>query len=958
MRIPAAMRKYAGASVMMGLVLIVFIAFYSLWAGYQAVGKTFTGFGIEFSFLSFPVEEQDWTGAHAGLQYYEQIIATNGRSFQNIDQFRAYIESLPPNTPVNYTVLRHGKPVVVTVPTMAFRLTDFFKIFVTSFIVAMLYAGLTLYILLRREKISQSKILLFMTFNFTAVYAMRGAYNYLHQFLSLGLIAYCTFPISLFLLGSHLAKSGTGGKLIPLVEKLNLLICAGLALTLGGLTLYVAAAPFEHAQALQVFLTTYKVLVDYMMVNILGFIGLVLWRSFRRKQEALKNWQARIILIGSLVSFLPYLVMMGAFWVFKMPWSLPSELMATNAYLFILFVTYAILQDEGVALEVFFKKTVFYYILLFLFGMAYAVVNRIVTISIESSLLAAGKEQIPLIAGFVSFVLVSLFNNRLQKLLENVFYRQRKQLKALFEAFIQESTSTLDPQKMVALGLRFLQQAFAPENFALYLSPNLQATGPTTYSRYFVQQAAYPEKLVLQRNPLTTPAQIQTFKQEYGFDKETILPLHKNDVLLGLFVLDKKSSGLGYFSEDLELLKNFAFYFATGFYVACQNQISLAAQHRNESAKRMEVLGTLASGVAHDFNNLLSTIVMSVGLMKYLSEDPQILERLQVIQSQAEKGAEITKALREYTSTLPPAEAVSLREILIDAREQMLEMLPETIGLKMSLPDAGALVLAEPEQLQRVLMELARNAQIAMEGGGLLTLDVQRAGLHEGFAEPDQEYFQIRISDTGIGVPESIASRIFNPFYSAWPEGEGLGLGLSIARQIVKNHHGKLMFESVENQGTTFSLYLPVASPSLSATLPEASRGPALSLTADQPLILLIDDEAELRRLLTEALTRDGYRVVDAANGDQGLNLYQAYSDELMLVVCDMEMPQYDGRYFLAGLRELGLEEKVPILISSGNLSKAEEKFLRQKGYGILAKPYTVESLLAQVQRLQSALSP
>jgi hypothetical protein len=281
---------------------------------------------------------------------------------------------------------------------------------------------------LRRERISQSRILLFLTFSFSAVYAMRAGYDYLHQYISLALIAYCAFPLSLFLLGSDLARSQAKKSWLKVADKLNLALGGLLAITLAVLSQLLTGAPYQHAGEFKLFVQLYELLVNYYLLNILAFMGLVLWRSFQKKQDELKNWQARVILFGSLFSFLPYVVMMGAFWVFKLPWALPSELIAANTYLFILFASYAVLHDEGVALEVFVKKTSFYYLMLFVFGMVYTVSYRLSTILMQASFLEQSKELITFSSGLVAFILVSNFNQRIQELITNIFYRQRKSL--------------------------------------------------------------------------------------------------------------------------------------------------------------------------------------------------------------------------------------------------------------------------------------------------------------------------------------------------------------------------------------------------------------------------------------------------------------------------------------------------------------------------------------------------
>ncbi len=942
--------KSGARLILLGLLMVLSMSVYSLIEGYKMVGKSFQGFSMEFSFITFPVDSHEWTGSKANFQYYEQIRAVDGKVFANSKAFQAYIQSLPPDKPVKYTLMREGKPVEVSIPTMTFSLKDYFKIFGLNTFLAWLYGALTLFILLRREKIQQSKVILFLTSSFTLVYALRPAYDYLHQFVPLALLGFGAFPLSLLLLGTHLAKPRKGSPVLGWVEKINLGGVGLLSGILALMSLFLAPAPFASGEYLKVFVSLYEVLVSYYLVGILGFVGLLVWGSVRKHQDELKTWQSRIVLFGSVFSFAPYLIMMGAFWVFKLPWALPGELVAANTYLFILFVFYAVLQDEGVALEVFIRKTAFYYILLFVFAMAYTMVYRFVTMTMQASFIS--EEQIPFIAGLAAFMLVSVFNTRIQDFISRIFYRQHKAINNQLESFIQNSTSTLEPPKLIELGLDFLKTAFGPQQLALYLSPNL-GIGPLNLA--YQHGGTFPDRLH-STGSLISPAEIQRFRNHQALQQDVILPLYKGSTLLGLFILDKKSSGLGYFAEDRELLKKFAFYFVTGFYIACLSQKTLSAYQKTEATKRMEVLGTLASGVAHDFNNLLSTIIMSVGLLKYLTQDTDVLERLQVIQASAEKGAAITRALSDYASTLPPEEAVSLHEIMQLFESQLRATLPDGIELKINLPSEDDMILADPDQLERALLELSRNAELAMNGEGHLTIDVSHTGRLPGskdnFEADDQEYLCIRLTDTGEGIPESIRSRIFDPFFSAWTEGRGIGLGLSIARQIVKNHNGRLEFKSWEGEGSSFSIYLPLASHASQSTRLLGIE--AAHNEEHQGLILLIDDEAPLRQLLSEALSLKGYRVIEAVNGEEGLALFKAHQDELQLVVCDLEMPRFDGRRFIAEARAISPDQA--ILVSSGNASKTEQKAFRQQGIQVLHKPYTFEQLLEAIRQTPSRI--
>jgi two-component system cell cycle sensor histidine kinase/response regulator CckA len=370
-------------------------------------------------------------------------------------------------------------------------------------------------------------------------------------------------------------------------------------------------------------------------------------------------------------------------------------------------------------------------------------------------------------------------------------------------------------------------------------------------------------------------------------------------------------------------------------------------------AQRMEAVGTLASGIAHDLNNILAPMLMVSGLLKDRLPDEQDQEMLGMLQNEARRGGEIIKQLLTYSRGL------AVQRIVVQPRycfKELIAMLRETfpreIDLRLQL--AGDLwpIFADPTQLHQLAMNLCVNARDAMPRGGHLTIGAANVYLPAGnvalpaSAQPGR-YVLIEIADSGHGIPPEIRDQIFDPFFTTKAIGKGTGLGLSTVLGIARSHGGFVTVDSTPGQGSVFRVYLPAqpgagtADTSAPVQAPQAGEG---------QLILVVDDERNIRESTRIALQRHGFRVEMAVNGEDALVQYRRNRQKIRLVVTDVMMPVMGGVALVRQLRELN--SKLPIVITSGLTDETSRAELAELDVAeFVLKPLDVSSLLAAVQR-------
>ncbi len=369
-------------------------------------------------------------------------------------------------------------------------------------------------------------------------------------------------------------------------------------------------------------------------------------------------------------------------------------------------------------------------------------------------------------------------------------------------------------------------------------------------------------------------------------------------------------------------------------------------------AQKMESLGTLAGGIAHDFNNILGSIIGYLGLIKEdLPPDATLRQYFEVVERSALRASELTRQLLGFARRGKfTVQRVQLRTLCEEVLSLFRSTLHERITVRTHFPEDLPEVEGDPGQLQQVVLNLCMNAKDAMPQGGILELSLSEALADDPTSEGPphlRRYVVLTVRDTGVGMDEYVKSRIFEPFFTTKEPGKGTGLGMAMVYGIVRNHGGFIDIQSEVGKGTTVQVYLPVPTESPSQPQEEAA---GVAEGAGE-LILVVDDEEPLCNLLRDVLTRRGYRVLVARSGEEAVELYQQWRDEVDLVILDMIMPGMSGQETLEAI--LSLNPKARVLLTSGYTQEgAAGEALRKGAKGFLQKPYLITDLTAKVREV------
>jgi PAS domain S-box-containing protein len=372
-------------------------------------------------------------------------------------------------------------------------------------------------------------------------------------------------------------------------------------------------------------------------------------------------------------------------------------------------------------------------------------------------------------------------------------------------------------------------------------------------------------------------------------------------------------------------------------------------------AQKMESVAVLAGGVAHDFNNILNIIHAYASLLEErANEDDQIKESVTVINDSVKRGAALVQQLltaaRKGAGT--ELKAVDANVVVERLLPLIKETFPKDIGLSFAPEPELPMITADRSQMEQALLNLCVNARDAMPDGGKLSfrtrvVDGDAAQIFAGAAGP---YVCVEVSDTGIGMTESIQQRIFEPFFTTKDIGQGTGLGLAVVFGIVKNHNGFIDVASKVHSGTTFRLYFPVSSGEAPAQESAVKLDKQAAPAAGGATILLVEDEENMLRLLERAFSRRGYRILKADTGQSALELYQRHKEQIDVVLLDMGLPRVSGREVLRKIRNENPDAK--IVVTSGYVEPALKLEIDQTHARLLHKPYTPNDVFEIVQSL------
>jgi two-component system cell cycle sensor histidine kinase/response regulator CckA len=371
-------------------------------------------------------------------------------------------------------------------------------------------------------------------------------------------------------------------------------------------------------------------------------------------------------------------------------------------------------------------------------------------------------------------------------------------------------------------------------------------------------------------------------------------------------------------------------------------------------AQKMETVGRLAGGLAHDFNNLLTVIHSSAELLRAdVGQQEPARTDIADLQEAAKRATSLTRQLLTFSRrSVLAAQVVEVNDLLSQFHRILRRVISEQISIEMRLePDAGHLSV-DPQQMTQVLMNLAINARDAMPDGGKLTVATSKRVIDDG--EPSDQVC-IEVTDTGFGMSEEVRQRIFEPFFTTKDSNQGTGLGLSMAHGIVTQSGGRIEVESEPGKGTRFRLYFPCAAHPQPTEQDDEPISMHIENGESSATILLVEDDAAVRRMAARILEGCGYRVLQAANGLEAIALSRE-DIALDLLITDVVMPLISGRAVADEL--LKEQPDMPVIFMSGYTGDVIlDDPLKEHGVYFLAKPFQPKELLAVVRKALGAVA-
>ena len=368
-------------------------------------------------------------------------------------------------------------------------------------------------------------------------------------------------------------------------------------------------------------------------------------------------------------------------------------------------------------------------------------------------------------------------------------------------------------------------------------------------------------------------------------------------------------------------------------------------------AQKMEAVGRLAGGVAHDFNNLL-TVILSYSDLLLEDLPPEIPDRADVaeIRKAAVAASSLTRQLLAFSrqQVLEPR-VLDVNTVVASTEKLLTRLLGEDVSLTTTLAAALGAVKVDPGQLEQIIMNLAVNARDAMPRGGRLSIETANVEMDESYvhghplARPGH-YVMLAVSDTGTGMDAATQARIFEPFFTTKEAGKGTGLGLATVYGIVRQSSGFIWVYSEPGHGTSFKIYLPRVDEPVSP-----AGAPAPQVVGGSETVLVVEDVAAVRAVTRQMLERQGYCVLEAANGATALSLARQHQSAIHLLVTDVVMPEVSGRELADQLVQLRPDMKV--LFMSGYTDDAVVRHgILQEGIAYLQKPFTPDTLARKVR--------
>ena len=375
-------------------------------------------------------------------------------------------------------------------------------------------------------------------------------------------------------------------------------------------------------------------------------------------------------------------------------------------------------------------------------------------------------------------------------------------------------------------------------------------------------------------------------------------------------------------------------------------------------SKKLEAIGSFASGLAHDFNNILAHIRSSTQfLMTAHDKASEEYKTLKEVEDQVVLGSELTKQILQFTkASTGRAGYISVHNYIKSIANLLDRIMPKNVKIFIELADPGVSIRMKACEFEQILMNIVINARDAMPLGGAVKIATalviwdQKNPPPMPNAKPGK-YIQIKVSDEGIGISSKIISKIFDLFYTSKSKSGGTGLGLSIVYAIVRRRRGYIQVESTPAVGTTITLFFPCRQ--IRRARVKKTKKPDQDLLIGDETILVIDDEALLAKSTARFLERYGYRTLIANDGQAGWELFKQQKKQIDVVLLDMELPKLDGPDCLERMLKVAPDAKV-ILLSGHFIKPGETEWdpIKMGAKAFVQKPFDSNELLREIRSL------
>jgi len=379
-------------------------------------------------------------------------------------------------------------------------------------------------------------------------------------------------------------------------------------------------------------------------------------------------------------------------------------------------------------------------------------------------------------------------------------------------------------------------------------------------------------------------------------------------------------------------------------------------------SQKMDAIGNLTGGVAHDFNNLLTVILGNIHDVNMQCEKEEInreelLNRIKNIENTTERGANLVRKLMLFArqKSLEPV-PLNPNQMIEEIESLLRRTLERSIDITLNLDENIKTISVDASQLEHTLINISLNARDAMPDGGKLDISTQNIQLSKEEAIeldlPPGEYIKIDIADTGTGINENVMEDIFDPFVTTKEIGKGTGLGLSVVYGFIKESKGAIKFKSKKDHGTVFSLYFPSKEIDKNKNMHNDIEVDFIDQNfKGTDTILLVEDEEEIKFVASTMLKEMGYKVIEASTGDEALEIFQKYKDEIDILFTDITMPgELNGVQLAARIESI--KPEIELLFTTGYIDASVPDIKHIENYPMLYKPYRINHLKLKLKEI------